>query len=407
MEVSTGAPARPLDGIRVLALEQMQALPFATQLLARLGADVVKVEPPAGEMGRSSMPSIADPLGRQVGATFLRNNLNKRSIAIDLKNPAGRDLILRLAPRFQVVAENAKPGTMARLGLDYEHIRTVHPSVVYASVSGFGNLGDSQYRSWPAFASIVEAMSGVYDMNRTEEQPPVGSPVGALGDISAALFATVGILAAIRQLELTGQGQYVDVAMLDSVVAFTDIIMNFWSMGIRKGDAGAVINHGFRANDGWFMIQVGREAHFSRLAEIVSHPEWITDPGFATRQGWIERLEPEIRPAVEAWAADKSRAEACVLLSKEGIAAGPCLRAEELVADQHLVARKMVSAIERPNDDGRPVLVPGNPVKLSASQDGPDRRVPWLGEDTDDVLRQELDLSPAQLGELRTSGAIA
>src|ERR1700691_330476 len=347
----------PLEGVRVLALEQMQALPFATQLLARLGADVVKVEPPKGEMGRGSTPSITDPEGRQIGATFLRNNLNKRSMCVDLKNPAGRDLILQLAPAFHVVAENARPGTMARLGLSYEDICRVHPAVVYASVSGFGNRGGSPYQSWPAFASIVEAMSGIYDMNRAEEQPPIASPVGALGDISAALFATVGILAAVRQLELTGQGQYVDVAMLDSVVAFTDIVINFWSMGVRKGDSGAVINHGFRANDGWFMIQVGREAHFARLVELVGHPEWLTDPRFATRHGWIEHIESDIRPAVEFWAADKSRADACEWLSREGIAAGPCLRAEELAGDPHLVARNMLSAMTRSDGVEQPVLV--------------------------------------------------
>jgi crotonobetainyl-CoA:carnitine CoA-transferase CaiB-like acyl-CoA transferase len=384
----------------------MQALPFATQLLARLGADVVKIEPPTGEMGRGSIPAVTDPQGRQVGATFLRNNLNKRSLCVDLKNPAGRQLILKLAPAFHVVAENARPGTMARLGLSYDDICRVHPSVVYASVSGFGNRGDSPYRSWPAFASIVEAMSGVYEMNRTDEEPPIASPVGALGDISAALFATVGILAAIRQLELTGRGQYVDVAMLDSVVAFTDIVVNFWSLGIRQGDL-AVINHGFRANDGWFMVQVGREGHFSRLVELVGHPEWLTDGRFATRQGWIEHLESDIRPAIEHWAADKSRAEACAWLSKEGIAAGPCLRAEEVAGDPHLVARNMLSAMKRSDGVEQPVLVPGNPVKLSAAPDGPDGRVPWLGEHTDEVLSEELGLTRLQLDALRASGAIS
>jgi crotonobetainyl-CoA:carnitine CoA-transferase CaiB-like acyl-CoA transferase len=397
----------PLDGIRVLALEQMQSLPFATQLLARLGADVVKVEPPAGEMGRGSTPSIADPHGRQVGATFLRNNLNKRSMCVDLKNPAGRQLILELAPAFHVVAENARPGTMARLGLSYDDVFAVHPAVIYASVSGFGNRGDSPYRSWPAFASIVEAMSGIYELNRAEDQPPIASPVGALGDISAAMFATVGILAAIRELERTGRGQYVDVAMLDSVVAFTDIVVNFWSLGIRRGDSGAVINHGFRANDGWFMIQVGREGHFSRLVELVGHPEWLTDSRFATRNGWIDHLESDIRPAVERWAANKSRAEACEWLSKEGIAAGPCLRAGELAGDPHLAARNMLFAMERPDGVEQPVLVPGNPVKLSAAPDGPDSRVPWLGEHTDEVLRQELGLTRPQLDSLRASGAIS
>ncbi len=135
------ANGKPLDGVRVLALEQMQALPYATQLLTRLGADVVKIEPPSGESGRGSLPGMKDPYGRLVGATFLRNNLSKRSVAIDLKHPDGRALVLRMAPRFDVVAENFKPGTAARLGLGYDDLVAVHPTVVYVSVSGVGKPG--------------------------------------------------------------------------------------------------------------------------------------------------------------------------------------------------------------------------------------------------------------------------
>src|SRR5688572_33047837 len=187
---------KPLDGVRVLALEQMQALPYATQLLARLGADVVKVEnPKGGDLGRGSQPAMVDPDGRAVGATFLRNNLGKRSVAIDLKAPEGRDLVLRLAPRFDVVAEHSKAGSMAKLGLGYDDLAAVHPAVIYLSVSGFGNTVDTPYASWPAYAAIVEAMSGIYEMKRAGDEPPRTIPVGALGDISAALFATIGVLA--------------------------------------------------------------------------------------------------------------------------------------------------------------------------------------------------------------------
>src|SRR5438309_4607060 len=189
--------AKPLDGVRVLAAEQMQALPYATQILARLGADVVKVEPPSGESGRGSQPAMIDPYARPGAATFLRNKLGKRSVAIDLKTEAGRGLVLRLAPKFDVIAENFKAGTMGRLGLGYEAVKAVHPAVVYASVSGFGNNG-SPYGDWPAYASIVEAMSGIYEYTRRPGESPRANPVGALGDISSALFATVGILAALR-----------------------------------------------------------------------------------------------------------------------------------------------------------------------------------------------------------------
>ena len=291
--------------MRILALEQMQALPWGTQLLARLGADVVKIESPkGGDQGRSSLPAMADPEGRPVGATFLRTNLNKRSICVDLKAPAGRDLVLRLAPRFDVVAENFKAGTADRLGLGYADIAAVHPAGIYLSVSGFGNTGDSPYRDWPAFAPIVEAMSGIYELKRQGDDPPLVAPVGALGDIGTALFAVIGVLAALRHRDRTGQGQYVDVAMLDSLVAMTDIVTNFWSMGLRGGELGPLIMHGFRASDGWFIIQVGREHQFAKMAELIGHPEWVDDERFATRQGWLDHLESDIRPAIEAWAAD-------------------------------------------------------------------------------------------------------
>ncbi len=399
--------ARPLSGVRILALEQMQALPFATQLLARLGADVVKIEPVTGEMGRGSLPAIADPQGRPVGATFLRNNFEKRSVCVNLKAPGGRDLVLSMVPKFDVLAENAKAGTMGRLGLSYEAVRAAHPSVIYASISGFGNLGGSPYMSWPAFAPVVEAMSGIYEMKRQDDQPPTVSPVGALGDISAALFATVGILAALRRRDKSGEGCYVDVAMLDSVMAMTDIVLNFWSLGLRNGDLGPLINHGFQAGDGWFIIQVGREAHFARLAGLVGHAEWVTDPRFSDRQGWIDHLETDIRPAIEHWASGMTRAQACSDLASEGIAAGPCLRDEELATDPHVMARNMLASIARPDGSGPPVLVPGNPVKLSGVPDAPDNRIPWVGEHTDEVLRAELGLSDGRLEELRSTGVIA
>ncbi len=233
------AAGRPLEGIRVLAVEQMQALPYATQLLSRFGADVVKIEPITGDLGRASLPAMADPQGRRVGATFLRNNLNKRSMCVDLKQPEGRELVLSLAPKFDVFAENFKSGAMDNLGLGFDALRQVHPTCVYASVSGFGNSTETPYRDWPAFAPIVEAMSGIYEMKRQGDLPPTVSPVGALGDIGAALFVTIGILAALRDRDRHGGAHYVDVAMFDSVIAMTDIVTNFWSMGLKSGELGA------------------------------------------------------------------------------------------------------------------------------------------------------------------------
>jgi crotonobetainyl-CoA:carnitine CoA-transferase CaiB-like acyl-CoA transferase len=400
---------KPLEGVRVLALEQMQALPYATQLLTRLGAEVVKVESvKGGDLGRGSQPSITDPDGRTVGATFLRNNLGKRSICVDLKSPEGKQLILDLAPKFDIVAENFKGGALSRMGLGYDDIAAVHPSVVYLSVSGFGNTVATPYDGWPAYAAVAEAMSGIYDYKREPDRPPVVSPVGALGDIGTALFGTIGLLAALRHRDRTGEGQYIDVAMFDSMVAMTDLVTNFWSMGLRPepGQGLAMILDGFKASNGWFIIQVGREHEFERLANLIGKPEWLTDGRLATRAGWREHMDDMLRPGVNEWAAEMTNIDACRALADAGVAAGPCLTAQQVIDDPHVAARNMLVEIPRP-EGGEPVLTPGNPVKMSKMADGPETRMPWLGEHTDEVLAQELGLDNEVLGQLRANGVIA
>jgi formyl-CoA transferase len=399
---------KPLDGVRVLAAEQMQALPYATQLLARLGADVVKVEPLEGESGRGSQPSMRDPFGRSVGATFLRNNLGKRSVAIDLKSSEGRELFLRLVPRFDVIAENFKAGTMERLGLGYDVIAARHPPAVYVSVSGFGNRGDSPYTDWPAYASIVEAMSGIYEYMRAPDEAPRPNPVGALGDISSALFAAIGVLAALRHRDRTGTGQHVDVAMLDATVAMTDIVTNLSSLGVaRAARPQAFILDTFRASDGWFVVQLVREYQFERLARVVGRPDWLEDPRLATRAGWGAHLDDVLRPGIEDWAATRTKAQATATLTAAGVAAGPCLDAAEVTVDPHLSKRHMLVEMERTDGEGPPVIVPGNPVKLSAMAEGPETRVPWVGEHTAAVLHDELGLDDAELARLTEARIIA
>jgi len=400
---------KPLDGVRVLAAEQMQSLPFATQLLARLGADVVKVEHPVhGESGRGSTPSMADPEGRSVGATFLRNNFNKRSLGLDLRSEAGRDLFLRLVPRFDVVADNFKPGTMARFGLGYDDLAAVHPGAVVISISGFGNTGDSPYRDWPAYNSIVEAMSGIYDYMRRGDRPPAVNPMGAVADISAGLFAVIGILAALRHREATGLGQYVDLAMFDTTVALSDLVVNFHSLGIdRTPEPAPFIITPVRCADGYVVLQFVREHQFERLAELVGHPEWIGDPRFAEREGWGRHLADVILPAIEAWADGRNRTEVADALAAENLVAGPSLAAPEVVGDPHLNARNMIVAMDRTDGDDTPVLAPGNPIKMSRVAEGPETRVPWVGEHTDALLADELGLGADELADLRASGVIS
>jgi formyl-CoA transferase len=397
---------KPLDGVRILALEQMQALPFATQLLARLGAEVIKVEHPVdGDLGRGSLPAMDDPHGRRIGATFLRNNLDKRSVGIDLKDPRGRELVLRLAGEVDVVAENFKAGALDRLGLGYAAVSARWPSIVYLSLSGFG-AEPSEYDGWPAFAPTVEAMSGIYEFKREADRPPVVAPAGALGDIGTGLFATIGVLAALRQRDRTGSGQRVDVAMYDSLVALTDLVTNYWSMGLRTKETPLIID-GFRASDGWFVVQVGRPYQFERLAELVGRPDWLADERLATPPQWREHLEDLIRPGIEAWAAGRTKLDAARALTDAGVAAGPCNSAPDVIADPHIARRHML--VEHPRVDGvdEPVLVPGMPIKFSGVAEGPDTRVPWLGEHTAEVLAGLLGLTDGELDALVADGVVS
>jgi formyl-CoA transferase len=399
---------RPLDDVRVLAIEQMQALPYATQLLARFGATVLKVEPPGrGESGRQALPKMDDPEGRPIGATFLRNNFNKRSVCIDLKHPEGRDLILELAPRFDVVAQNFKAGTVERLGIAYDDVAKVHPSVVYLSVSGFGTTIPTRYDGWPAYAPVAEAMAGLYTYLGEPVTPPPVSPMGTLGDTGTALFSVIGVLTALRHRDRTGEGQHVDVAMLDAMVAMADAGVNYWSLGLKHGAKAPLINHSFRARDGWFIIQCGRVHQFASLAETVGHPEWVDDPRLADPPAWYAHIDDIIRPAIETWAAEMTRYEASRALAEAGVAAGMVNRSEDVMEDEHVRRHNMIVSMERPDGVDEPVLAVGNPVKLSRMTELPDTRIPWVGEHTDEVLREELDLGDDELARLRAAGAIA
>lgn len=195
--------------------------------------------------------------------------------------------------------------------------------------------------------------------------------------------------------------------MLDAMVAVLDVVPNFWSMGSPMGTPWPGILHGFRADDGWFMLQVLRAHQWPDLARAIEKPEWVDDARFAAPQGWLDHLESDIRPAIEGWATGRTKLEACAALNAAGLVAGPCATDSEVVHDPHLALRHML--VEHPRTDGvdQPVLIPGLPVKFADVAEGPERRVPWVGEHTEQVLSDELDLGRAQLDELRADGVIA
>ncbi|MEL7210196.1 MAG: CaiB/BaiF CoA-transferase family protein, partial [Actinomycetota bacterium] len=246
----------------------------------------------------------------------------------------------------------------------------------------------------------------VYDWARRPGEPPRPNPVGALGDISSGLFAVIGVLAALRHRDATGRGQHVDIAMLDALLSMTDVVTNLWSLGQRPDRPLPLILDAFEARDGYVVTQIVREHQFEALARLVGREDWLDDPRFDDRQGWGEHLESEIRPAVEAWLATRTRLEAVEELSAAGIAAGPCHTAPEVIDDPHVAARDMLVEMPRTDAVDDPVLIPGNPVKLSEVAEGPEERVPWVGEHTDAVLAAELGLDDDRLRALRRAGVI-
>ena len=398
----------PLANVRILAIEQMQAIPYATQLLAHLGADVVKVEHPVmGESGRTAAPKILDDDGNEVGATYLRNNLGKRSIGVDLKHPEGVALIKRLVPHYDVVVENFKPGTLERLGLGYEVLAELHPPIVYASVSGFGSLLPTPYREWPAYAAVAEAMGGLNAFRPEPGRSPIIGVAGALGDIGSGLFAAVGILAALQGAKETGVGQRVDIAMMDAVIALMDMLPFNPSIGIEDNQLSAWpgICASFQAKDGLFVMQVGREHQWERLVNAIGKPEWLEDARFATREGWRDNLDAVVRPAVEAWASQHTKLEISQILADQGIVAGPIFDADDIASDPHVQSHDMVLEVPRP-DAEEPLHIVGNPVKLSRSPAREVRRWPRLGEDTEAILESDLGLSDEDIARLRETGAI-
>ena len=206
----------------------------------------------------------------------------------------------------------------------------------------------------------------------------------------------------------TGLGQHIDIAMLDSMVAMSDVVTNFWSMGLRPDKCGSlaphIIMHAFKASDGFFVIQVGREHQFERLATTIEHPEWREDPRLDTRDGWHDHIDDIIRVGVEEWAGTLTCDEACARLSAAGVVAGPCATAPEVIVDPHVKARNMLVELDPGGEE--PVVVPGNPVKMSRVSDGPDKRLPWLNEHTDEVLVALLGLNQDELDAFRAEGVI-
>ncbi len=388
-----------LDGLRILDLSQYEAGPSATQALAWLGADVVKVE----------RPGVGDP-GR-FGADapyFYQWNANKRSISVNLASPEGRDLVLRLVPRFDVFLENFGPGAIERLGLAYDDVAAVHPGIVYGSVKGFGSTGP--YAEYNCFDSVAMAMAGAFSVTGVDDGPPI-PPGPTMGDSGTGMQLAVGILAAYVQKLRTGVGQKVEVSMQEAMTYYlrTRLASGDWGDKVvpRAGLGRGGTQHLYPCAPGgpndYVYVMAITEPFWQGMVRAIGMPELLTDERFAHPRDRLANADA-LRDIVGQWCLARPKAAVMEALAAEGVPCGMVLDSTELYTDPHLVARGFVQTIEHPTRG--PVKVLGFGPRLSDSPISI-TPAPGLGAHTDEVLAADLGLSAAEIDALRAGGVVA
>jgi len=392
---------RALDGLRVLDVTQVMAGPFCAMLLADLGADVIKIEPPAGDSTRQ-MPGA-------VGAdspSFNAVNRGKRSVVLNLKAAEGREIFTRLARATDIVIENYRPGVMRALGLDYEALATLNPRLVYASISGYGQTGPERGKG--GFDLIAQGVAGIMSITGEPGGPPVKAGV-PLTDLSAGLFALVGILAALEHRHRTGAGQHVDTALVDAGVALSvwEATEYFSGIGIPTALGSAhrmnAPYQAIRCADGYITLGAANERLFRRLCEVLGHAEWTGMAEFADNASRV-RNRAALAERIEAITSQQPRSHWLALLEANDIPCGPINDYAQVFADPQVVARQMVVETEHQTLGSLRTL--GSPIKLSATPPDVCRRAPLLGEHTDQVLA-EAGYNEREIAALRQSGVVA
>lgn len=391
-----------LAGVRVLDFSRILAGPFCTMMLGDLGADVIKVERPgSGDDTRQWGPPWHGEGDAAQSAYFLSVNRNKRSLTLDLKSEAGRQVARDLAARSHIVIENLKRGGMAALGLGYDDLRAFNPGLVYCSITGFGQ--DGPYADRPGYDFVIQAMSGLMSITGPVDGPPYKIGV-AIADVIAGLFAASSILAALRHSERTGQGQHIDTALLDTqIAALVNVASNYLVSGETPARYGnqhpnIVPYQAFEAADGAFAVAVGNDGQFARLCALMGRPELSADARFATNPARVQHRETLIETLGGVFV-QRPAAEWVDRLLEAGIPCGPINDIPAILTDPHVQARGLLRVI-----DGLSMI--GPPVALSATPGTLRRPPPRLGQHTDEILSEVLGLDDAAIARLRAEGAI-
>jgi crotonobetainyl-CoA:carnitine CoA-transferase CaiB-like acyl-CoA transferase len=399
-----------LHGLRVLDLSRILAGPTATQLLADLGAEVIKVERPgSGDDTRSwGPPFVKNGEGNETSesAYFLSANRGKASLAVDIADPRGQDILRRIATTSDIFIENFKVGDLARYGLDYATLSATNPRLVYCSISGFGQTGPNAHRAGYDF--LVQGEGGL--MSVTGHAEPVKAGV-AVADVICGMYATVGILAAIEARHRTGRGQYIDLALLDSQTA---LLINQGTahltdgrVPIRRGnDHPTIVPYGlFQTADGSFILAVGNDQQFARFVTEAGVPELAGDARFAKNAGRVRNRDILI-PLLEKQTAKRTTADWLQKLAELSIPAGPINNIAEVFASEQVSARNMKISMPHAVAGKGSVDLIGNPLRFSDTPVQYSRAPPTLGEDTDRILREILNMGDDETAALRQAGVI-
>ncbi|CAG4926609.1 CaiB/BaiF CoA transferase family protein [Paraburkholderia gardini] len=403
-----------LAGVRVLDLSRVLAGPWSGQLLADLGADVVKVERPcAGDDTRAwGPPWLSDPDGHSTGesAYYLSANRNKRSVTIDLGQPEGQRLVRQLTSKADVLLENFKVGGLAQYGLDYASLKTLNPRLVYCSITGFGQTGP--YASRAGYDFLIQGMGGLMSLtgraDGTEGDGPLKAGV-ALTDIMTGLYATVAVLAALKRREQSGEGQHIDLALLDVQIAcLANQAANYLVSGVvprRMGNAhpNIVPYQDFPTADGYMIIAVGNDSQFASLCKTLGRPEWSGDERFAINPQRVKHRS-ELIALIHGITVRRTTDEWVAAMKAVGVPCGPINTLDRVFADQHVKSRH--TRIDMPHPLAKQVPLVANPIRMSESPVQYRRAPPTLGQHTDEVLLDWLDATAAEIGDLRVRNAI-
>jgi crotonobetainyl-CoA:carnitine CoA-transferase CaiB-like acyl-CoA transferase len=399
-----------LDGVRIVDLTQMLAGPYCTMLLADQGAEIIKVEPLDGDHTRIIGPYHADDHLKAFGGYFASVNRNKKSIAIDLKTPEGRELVMKLCESADAIVENYRGGVMDRLGLSYEALRERNPKLVYATIRGFGDprTGRSPYSDFPAYDVISQAMGGIMAITGPDKDTPMKVGPG-VGDIVPAITCAFGIVSAIFRAHKTGRGQFVDVGMVDAILAVCERIMHQHSFAktlpVPEGNHHPLLcPFGmFPAKDGFVTIAAHADTHFPILCRLIGKPEMATDPRFVTVQD-RRANQDVIIAAVSDFTRQRTKQELLKYLGGK-VPFSPVYNVRDIVADPHFKARDMLPWVPHPGLDHE-VQIAGVAVKMTETPGKVRHRAPLLGEHTDQYL-QSIGCGADDIARLRAAKIVA